>query len=510
MKKDAFKGEESIAPLPQNPTRPPKPPEIETPPQIGPYKIESLLEKGGMSLLFIGRRENDPTPIIVKVLSQKYAATPDVVKRFISESEIIAITDHPNIIRLHDAGKWEGGLYIAMEYIRGSSLRHYITSVPLSLKRALEITLEIAYALCHLHTHHVIHRDLKPENILINVDGNVKVIDFGIAQLLNEKREQISDKRRFIGTPIYMSPEQRENPENVSYPSDIYSLGIIAYELIMGRISQGQIHLALLPKGLQNIIAKMLQPKPADRYHDIVDFISDLSAYLHSPLLIKEQRGQDILIDQVNALKIKMKQWFQSPLPTWDHYQVALAYDPGPHFPRLTWDFYENETHYGFIVLETPKDPIGNLVPVSWIRGVLDSNKELLDQPEKLANFLNQRLIRSSGSDPLLFASLSIHKKTHFAQFLSTGDLELAHFSKGVLESYGKKQIALGLEDRFPFKSHTIVINEGDSLMLYPVPEEFIPFTNYKSPEQVLLDFKQKNPEQYRERAPFVISLTRE
>ena len=107
-----------------------------------------------------------------------------MVKRFLAEAKIIAIADHPNIVRLHQSGRWEEGLYIAMEYVQGISLRQYLQKVPLSIKRALEIILEIAYALCHLHTHHVIHRDLKPENILITQEGKVKVIDFGIAQLL--------------------------------------------------------------------------------------------------------------------------------------------------------------------------------------------------------------------------------------------------------------------------------------------------------------------------------------
>src|SRR6202040_2179363 len=113
-----------------------------------------------------------------------------------------------------------------------------------------------------------------PENILIDQNGLVKVIDFGISQLLTVDKTHDSHRQQFVGTPVYMSPEQRENPESVSYPSDIYSLGIIAYELVLGKLSHGQIHLSLMPKGLQKILNKALQPRQQDRYQDIVDFIT--------------------------------------------------------------------------------------------------------------------------------------------------------------------------------------------------------------------------------------------
>ena len=160
----------------------------EIPKMIGPYKIESLIEKGGMSLIYLGVHPDTKEPTTIKVLLPKYLFHPEVVKRFLTEAEIVsAMTDHPNIVKLYGHGEWEGGLYIAMEYIQGVSLRQKLLQSPISLKKALEIIIDIAYALCHLHTHGVIHRDLKPENILITDSSEVKVIDFGVAQLLTER-----------------------------------------------------------------------------------------------------------------------------------------------------------------------------------------------------------------------------------------------------------------------------------------------------------------------------------
>jgi serine/threonine protein kinase len=203
----------------------PSPLNAPVPKSIGPYTIESLLEKGGMSLLYLATDPNTRDPITIKVLSPKFLSHPEAVKRFINEAEIIAMANHPNIVQLYGHGEWEHGLYIAMEFIQGISLRQYILQTPVSLTRALDVIIDIAYALCHLHAHGVIHRDLKPENILVTDAGGIKVIDFGIAQLLTKTDITMpgEGRQQLIGTPIYMSPEQKENPEAVSFPSDIYS-----------------------------------------------------------------------------------------------------------------------------------------------------------------------------------------------------------------------------------------------------------------------------------------------
>ncbi|HEY5259155.1 MAG TPA: serine/threonine-protein kinase, partial [Rhabdochlamydiaceae bacterium] len=242
------------------------------PSKIGPYQIDSVLNKGGMSLLYLGLHPETKQPLAIKVLLPAYVTHPEMIERFLQEAEIIALTNHPNIVKLYGQGTWEGGLYIAMEFIQGISLSQFIMQHSLSLKRSLDIVLQVAYALCHLHTHRVIHRDLKPENILITEDGEVKVIDFGIAALHDEGNP--SQSKSFMGTPSYMAPEQKEDSSKASYSSDIYALGIITYELVVGKLSYGVLNLSLVPKGLRTILEKALAVSPKERYQDIVDFIT--------------------------------------------------------------------------------------------------------------------------------------------------------------------------------------------------------------------------------------------
>ena len=302
---------------------------IGTPQKIGPYKIETLLSKGGMSYLYLGMHPEKELPLVIKVLSPRYMTHPEMVQQFLKEAEIIALTDHPNIIKLYGQGQWENGLYIAMEFVQGVSLKQFIMQQNLSIRSSLEIILQVAYALLHLHTHGVIHRDLKPENILITENGQIKVIDFGIAQLhADGGKSPLGRKGQFLGTPSYMSPEQKKDPLNVTYATDIYALGVIAFELIVGKLSFGSIQLSLLPKDLQKIVEKSLQPTLEARYQDIVDFITDISKFLKTNAIQRESSAGYDVKEVWEVLEESHRGLLPSATPKWNHFDIGFAAPP--------------------------------------------------------------------------------------------------------------------------------------------------------------------------------------
>lgn len=408
------------------------------------------MDQGGMSLLYLAQDPLSAAPIVVKTLSKKFLSNAEITGRFLAEAEIIKLADHPNIVRLYGSGQWEGGLYIAMEYVEGTSLRHYLQKTPISLKGALEIILGIAYALCHLHTHHVIHRDLKPENILITKEGNVKVIDFGIAQLLYTEGNGEAETHRFIGTPIYMSPEQREEPQKASYPSDIYSLGIVAYEVIMGRISQGQVHLSLLPRGLQKIIARALLPDPAERYHDTVDFISDISQYFYSSQFEKEKRPQDPLIDEVDELLKLARGVLQPSIPTWEGYELKLTCRAAPS--RVAWRWFDQ----GLYVLQAEKPGLPVLLLLSEL---LHGYEELAKEPAQLAERFHRHLLRHPERGLFQFTYLAIRGDDLAFLGLQGPSLQVQGTTLPVNSHF------LG-EGAATFQSHTLTLQAGREICL--------------------------------------------
>lgn len=419
----------TIPDIPDETARP-----IPMPPKIGPYKIESLFSKGGMSLLYFGIHPGSNLPIIVKVLLPKYLKHKEMVGRFLKEAQIIALTDHPNIVKLYGQGQWEKGLYIAMEFIRGISLRQFIQQKSLSQKRALEIILQVAYALCHLHTHGVIHRDLKPENILITESGEIKVIDFGIAQLQGEAgSERITQTRRVMGTPVYMSPEQKENPLHVTYASDIYSLGIIAYELLLGRLSHGVIHLALLPKMLSKIIDKALQTNPEDRYQDIVDFITDISQIIKIEAdqgeETEEERTEEVLdlIQQTRSILIPKKG------PHWPQIETGLAMGNGQVLSGLYIDFFHlPQDRFGIIVAEPNGTGVASLLHSSVLRGMvrmaIQGKKE--QHPLQMLQALNHVLHEDPMKERFSFNFLLLTPDKDQLSFVSCKSGSLWHIAE--------------------------------------------------------------------------------
>jgi len=449
-----------------SPEEPPSP----LPKSIGPYKVENLLERGGMSILYLAIHPDTREPVTIKVLSPKYLSNPEMVQRFLNEAEIIAMTDHPNIVKLYGYGKWAEGVYIAMEFIQGISLRQYLLQTPISLKRALEIILDVGYALCHLHTHGVIHRDLKPENILVTDTGAIKVIDFGIAQLLTEKTAaDATARQRLIGTPIYMSPEQRENPESVSYPSDIYSMGIVAYELVLGKLSHGQIHIALMPKGLQKILNKALQFKPEDRYQDIVDFITDITAYLNSASIIKEKKVGDQLSELSENLNKAQGLLVPTAPPSWPKMDVGLATFKGVGITGVYYDFFDiSPGSYGILMSECSTKGAEGVIYTGILRGLIKALSTSTTFPAELITLLNDIIMKDKMDLVFTLSYLVLQPEENRLRYISCGYGSLWHTPAG-METPTKitvDNIALGLDANTEFVDTSASWKKGDSLLL--------------------------------------------
>lgn len=438
------------------------------PEKIGPYQIEGILEKGGMSLLYLAIHPETKDPLAIKVLSPAFVSYPEMVQRFLREAAIIGLADHPNIVKLYGQGEWEGGLYIAMEFIQGISLRRYLLRNLISLKHALELVMEISMALCHLHAHGIIHRDLKPENILMTELGGVKVIDFGIAQLFTDPDHPHA--KRLMGTPIYMSPEQQENPESTSFPSDIYSLGIITYELALGKLSHGHIHLSIMPKGLQKILTKALQPNPEDRYQDIVDFMTDISSYLASPALLKENKELDPHNELSESLRQAQHSLVPQNPPLWPQIDLGFATYKNLGIMSLYYDFFSfpDET-YGIILGESSVKGTPGILYSSVLRGMIRALCQLIQHPQEMASVLNALLLNDPMKQQFSFSYLVLLPKEHCFRFISCGCGSIWHRTKkhSSLKPIPSQNPSLGALPQAHFHEVTHPWNRGDTLLFY-------------------------------------------
>ncbi len=446
------------------------------PSSIGPYKIESLLNKGGMSLLYLGLDPTTKKPLAIKVLSPSYVTHPEAVGRFLKEAKVIALTNHPNIVKLYGQGEWEKGLYIAMELIHGISLKQFIMQHSLSMRRALEIILQVAYALLHLHSHNVIHRDLKPENILITEEGEIKVIDFGIAQL-HEEESNKSQTSRFLGTPNYMSPEQKEDPSSVTFASDIYSLGVVFYELIVGKLSFGIINLVAFPKGLKKIAAKTLAVSVNERYQNISEFIHDVSQYLNSGELEKERSGSD-QVKELNE-RIQKANLSLSPilLPTWPQMDLGIAKGRGTQQLGLYYDLFRfpNNT-FLILIAANASASVESAIEIAVLRGMIRMSLQEFT-PSAKATFkpiafiekLNRLVLEDIREEKFALNLVLLDPLRDLATYISCGFDSLLHIPQGqsLPRRLSSQNDLLGVSLTTEFSETTDNWNPGDLLFIH-------------------------------------------
>jgi len=203
--------------------------------QIGNYKIIGELGAGGMGAVFLTERaDGEFSQKAALKLIKRGMDSDAVLRRFFNERQILASLEHPNIARLIDGGTTEDGLpFFVMEYVEGANILDYADANDLDLDERLKLFREVCAAVSFAHQNLVIHRDLKPSNILITNDGKVKLLDFGIAKLLNSDATNQTATQMQVFTPEYASPEQIKS-EKLTTATDVYSLGVILYELLTG------------------------------------------------------------------------------------------------------------------------------------------------------------------------------------------------------------------------------------------------------------------------------------
>jgi beta-lactam-binding protein with PASTA domain/predicted Ser/Thr protein kinase len=261
------------------------------------YEVEGVLGQGGMAKVFKGHDKVLGRPVAVKVLSPQFAGDDQFVARFRREAQAAAGLNHPNIVSVFDTGSQQDVHYIVMEYVRGRTLRDTIRSEgPILPERAAEIADAVARALGSAHEAGLVHRDIKPGNIMLTSDGEVKVMDFGIARTATG--DTLTQTAAVLGTASYLSPEQAQG-QSVDGRSDIYSLGCVLYEMVAGRppftgdspVSIAYKHVKEdpvppsrinpdVPKDLENVIMKAMAKNPANRYQSADEMRQDLERLL--------------------------------------------------------------------------------------------------------------------------------------------------------------------------------------------------------------------------------------
>jgi predicted Ser/Thr protein kinase len=261
---------------------PPEPSELAG--QFPQLEIIELLGQGGMGAVYKARQKQLDRLVALKILPPQVGQSEDFAERFTREARSLAKLNHPYIVTVHDFGHTESGLYyFIMEFVEGTDLRRIILGGKLSAKEALAIVPQICDALNYAHEEGVVHRDIKPENILLDNKGTVKIADFGLAKLLGQPANTftLTQAGQKMGTPHYMAPEQIEHPGQVDHRADIYSLGVVFYEMLTGELPLGRFappsQKVAIDVRLDNVVLRSLEKEPERRYQHASEVKTDIN-----------------------------------------------------------------------------------------------------------------------------------------------------------------------------------------------------------------------------------------
>jgi len=276
-------------------------PALEAGDSIGHYQVVSLLGVGGMGQVYLAEDAKLRRKVALKLLPASYTRDESRWRRFQQEARAASALNHPNILTIHELGEVNGEQFIATEFVEGETLRERLQRAPLNLAETLDVAVQIADALAAAHKAGIVHRDIKPENIMLRHDGYVKVLDFGLAKLTEQQEpatqtaaaENVDISSSLVmGTVKYMSPEQARGRQ-VDPRSDIFSFGVVLYEMIAGRppfegknsnevistiLKKEPSPLTDVPEETERLISRALRKKKEDRYQTIEDLLADLKS----------------------------------------------------------------------------------------------------------------------------------------------------------------------------------------------------------------------------------------
>src|SRR5262245_28142192 len=279
--------------------------------QVGHYRILSLLGAGGMGEVYLAEDARLRRKVALKLLPPEFTQDRERLRRFEQEARAASALNHPNIVTIFEIGEVEGIHFIATEYIDGQTLRQRMLSAPVKLSESLDAAMQVASALVAAHEAGIVHRDIKPENVMLRPDGYIKVLDFGLAKLIaphaaghatiagstgSTKWQINTDPGKLMGTARYMSPEQIRG-RDVDGRSDIFSLGVVLYEMVAGRppfegTTAVEVIAAILnqeppplarysqeaPAELERMVSKALAKDREERYQVVKDLLIDLKS----------------------------------------------------------------------------------------------------------------------------------------------------------------------------------------------------------------------------------------
>jgi len=329
---------------------------------VGPYRVIGQLGQGGMATVYKAYHPQLDRHIAIKIMHQAFLEDETFLARFKREAQIVARLEHPHIVPIYDYNEHNGQPYLVMKFIEGRTLKSFISAGARPLEEILHVMTAVGSALTYAHLKGVLHRDIKPSNIIIDGDNIPYVADFGLARIA-QAGESTMSADMLLGTPHYMSPEQAKGQKTLDGRTDLYSLGVVLYELVVGRVPfsadtpyaiiHDHIYSPLplptvvnpdIPERVEMVLLKALAKDPADRYETANDMVNAFRSAVQDENL-NELRADRVSVAVVSLARLREQQEMSSATPA-QHITPSPVGVPSP--------FATSPVNMGSITLHTP------------------------------------------------------------------------------------------------------------------------------------------------------------
>ncbi len=310
--------------------------------QVGPYRIMEKLGRGGMATVFKAYHASLDRYVAIKVLHPAFKEDPNFLARFQREARVVAKLEHPNIIPVYDFAEHEGKTYLVMKFVEGETLKARLLKGPLTPEEGVRIIETVGEALSYAHKQDILHRDVKPSNVMIGEDGHIYLADFGLARIASAGESTLSSDM-MIGTPQYISPEQALGVRELDAGTDIYSFGVLIYELVVGQVPfssdtpfsiiHDHIYTPLplpravnpnVPEVIERLLLKALAKDRKDRFETIDQMVQAFNTGIREETLPKKWVDPDTFITPSAVLAEAQT---QPPVPVPDEFATPLLED---------------------------------------------------------------------------------------------------------------------------------------------------------------------------------------
>jgi len=477
------------------------PPEVGS--KIGEYTVISQVGLGGMGRIMKAHDPHTNKVVALKIIKSEHLNNQALINRFEQEMKILSMLTHKNIAGILGWGMDNSNRnYFAMEFVDGKNIRNLLENNAINLNLALDIFSQLCTGLQYAHSQNIVHRDIKPDNLILDQDGVLKIVDFGIARADSPESASLTMTNVIMGSPIYMSPEQKSDFKNVDQRADIYAAGAVFYEMLSGEMPGGLLRIDLIPENLRSIVEKSIAYNMKDRYANCADILKDLSSYEEKGVISVDQQAIRTIENHVKLRQALIDIFYPDSIPEVQGIDLDDFYIPAEGIGGNYYDYIKiDDQHTGILV--------GNLfdqpdVEAALFLAMLRSAFRIFAQESKDPGITLRKLndfMAGERFDNFAVCSYMVFNGNTKEISVATAGYRPILVQKDNDDKFIEIQpngVGIGIMEDYDYETSTIQLHTNDLILLSSAGigktrnREGVPFGDNRLSELVLSNSKQK------------------